>query len=86
MHPDYLDYVEKKRILPRAEWHDVKALCRKLSGCSPTEVFVTSAHRHGWDGWVVEFRTDVDLSDIKRQVYGTCILGKRAVFLGVYRG
>ena len=87
MHPDYLDYVpDKQKVLYRAQWHDVKFLVRKIARCELAELHVEHIGYDNWRGWLVEFAVDVDVSEIKRLVYGTLVVGQRAVFIGVSSG
>lgn len=83
MHPEYLDYVVKRKVYGRASWYDIKVLCRKFTGCEMDQVFARGVDNGNWRGWLVEFRVDVDLSAIKREVFGTLILGERFIFIGV---
>ena len=87
MHPDYLDYVvEKRKVLPRATWTDIKFMCRKVLGVQLNRCYVQHVSDGHWRGWVVEFRDDVDLAELKRQVFGVLLLGERVVFIGVVHG
>lgn len=86
MHPDYLDYVQKQRIHAKAQWHDIKFLCRKLTGCELRQVYVARVDYNDWCGWVAEFNVDVDISEIRRTVDKVVVVGDRAVFIGVSNG
>ena len=72
-----------RRVLARAEWHDVKMLVIKLTGCRPQKVYVDPLDWSDSHAWLVEFKEDVDLSIIKNNVYATLIVGERAVVIGV---
>lgn len=82
MHPEYLDYVVKRKVVSRAGWYDIKYLCKKLLGECPA-MYVQQVVYGGWNGWLVEFHGDVDLAEIKRNVFGVLILGDRVVYIGV---
>lgn len=84
-HPDYADYgVEKRRIRPRAYWFDMKNLVRKLLDVAREDVNVLYVADGNWCGWLMEFREEVDLEELKRNVWGVLILSERKVcFIGV---
>lgn len=87
VHPDYVDYVVQKRnIHPRAKWHDIKFLCRKLLGLELNQIYVERIDHNDWDGWLVQFACDVDLSEIKRNVSGCIMVGERVIYIGVNYG
>ena len=83
MHPDYLDYVVKRKIHSRAKWHDIKFLLRKLLDCELDSVRCEWVSHNSWNGWLISFTCDVDLAEIKRNIFGTLVLGDKAVFIGV---
>lgn len=78
-----IDGEQKRRVLARAKWHDVKFLLRKMCGVEPDNNFVQLIEWGDDRGWLVQFSCDVDLADIKRSIFGVCILGERAVYIGI---
>lgn len=83
MHPDYLDYAIKQRLLPRAEWHDIKFLMRKLTDLPLHHIYVFKLDHNAWQGWVVQFKTEIDLDKVRNNVWGICRLGNKVIFIGV---
>lgn len=83
MHPEYLDYVQKQTVLPRARWFDVKQLCRSITDCPSDKLFVTRFVWGNEHGWLVDFTDDVDISEIKRCIYGVVKVGERSIYVSV---
>lgn len=86
MHPDYLDYVVKQKVMERARWQDVKFLLRKLLGCELDSIYVKQVVHNDWCGWLVEFRGDPDFDILRSNVSGIIVLGERSCFIGVSNG
>lgn len=83
MHPDYLDFIEKRKIRPRATWFDLKNLCRKLFDVRREDCRVSRVVEQGWNGWLLEFACDIDMQEFKRNVWGVLQIGERAVFVSI---
>jgi hypothetical protein len=85
MHPDYVGYViQKRKVLPKAKWHDIKFLLRKLLDIEDTELYVQLIEWGNDYGWLVEFSCDVDTYEVKRNISKTCVVGERVVYIGVH--
>lgn len=86
MHPEYLDYLPKRKVRFRAEWFDVKNLVGKVVGLSHKDFYLVEVHDGIWHGWLVEFNDVVDykdIDDLKLAVAGVLILGDQAVFISI---
>jgi hypothetical protein len=83
MHPDYLGYGGKIRVRSRAQWFDVKFLCKKVAGYELGRVYVWFVNYGNWYGWFVEFDFDVELSAYREAIYGVLVVGKRCIYIGV---
>lgn len=78
--------MEKQRLLPRAQWQDVKFMLRKIMDIDLQSMYVSPCRwSHGF-GWIVEFKTDVDLEEMQRNIKGVMYIGPRAVHIGVFDG
>lgn len=86
-HPDYLGYVvEKRKVLPRAKWHDIKFLMRKILDVELDRVYVQRVDHNDWRGWLVDFSVDTDLAECQRLIAKCTVVGKRSIFIGVNHG
>lgn len=87
MHPDYADYVlQKRKIHPRAEWHDLKFLLRRLLALELDQIYCKRVDYNDWYGWLCEFTIDVDVGLVQREVASVVVLSDRVIFIGVNNG
>lgn len=84
MHPDYLDYAVREWVNPRAKWHDLKFLVRKITGCELSKIFITHCEWGNDNGWIVELNgidPDIRIAELRRNLYGVVQIGERAIWV-----
>ena len=79
-----LGVLEKRKVYGRAKWFDVKNLCANITGLHLTEIYVESINDSAWRGWIVEFKSDVHMAELQRNLSQCLVVGKRAIFIGIY--
>ena len=73
----------RPRLLAVAQWHDVKFLVRKVTGCELKRFYVQRVEWGGDAGWLVEFKQN-DYAEIAAgSVVNGIQIGNRAIWIGV---
>ena len=73
----------QSRVLPRAEWHDVKMLLSKVAECHPKMFYVNEVEWSEGRGWLVDCHPSVDIGLLKAKIFGVLQVGDHVIVIGV---